>query len=384
MIKIEDEKVKNIDTILSYLDNIVGISNYKNTLKDFMKYVELRHNNKISGDIGNFNIIIRCFENYTEENKIIDLIYKILKFYKIIETGYYELTQLDITKGRLKNITEQMIIISTKIHYNMRSTQEILSEYIKENLNKVFIFVLYDEDKGVFKHSEQILDILDNNFCWNIEAGELTEKEIENYVLEKLKKYNTTISDDCDYLIEKLTKYDIVTIDKEIMYLVVKSIATKTNKITNKFLKEIHREIYIKNKVELHQNKSALNELDNLVGLEQVKEQIHNLLNYIKVNQNRGAPLPCLHMTFNGPVGVGKTTVARLVGKIFTEQHILSDRYNFTEIHARDLVGKYVRLDLKASQRNCKTSRRSVCFLLMKHIPCIMKDRVLSKKPLTL
>lgn len=266
----------------------------------------------------------------------------------------------------------------------MRSTQEILSEYIKENLNKVFIFVLYDEDKGVFKHSEQILDILDNNFCWNIEAGELTEKEIENYVLEKLKKYNITISDDCDYLIEKLTKYDIVTIDKEIMYLVVKSIATKTNKITNKFLKEIHREIYIKNKVELHQNKSALNELDNLVGLEQVKEQIHNLLNYIKVNQNRGAPLPCLHMTFNGPVGVGKTTVARLVGKIFTEQHILSDRYNFTEIHARDLVGKYVRLDLKASQRNCKTSRRSVCFLLMKHIPCIMKDRVLSKKPLTL
>lgn len=383
MIKIEDEKVKDIDTILSDLDNIAGISNYKDTLKDFMKYAELRHNKEISRDIGNFNIIIKCFENYTEENKIIDLIYKMLKFYKIIETSYYELTQLDITKGRLKNITEQMIIISTKIHYNMRSTQEILSEYIKENSNKVFIFVLYDEDKGVFKHSEQILDILDNNFCWNIEAGELTEKEIKNYVLEKLKKYNITISDDCDYLIEKLTKYDIVTINKEVMYIIVKSKATKTNKITNEFLKEIHREKYVKNKLELYQNKSALNELDNLVGLENVKKQIHSILSYIKVNKNRGAPLPCLHMTFNGPVGVGKTTVARLVGKIFTEQHILSDIYNFTEIHARDLVGKYVRLDIKSSKRNCKKSRRTVYSLLMKHILYIVKDRVLNKRLLT-
>ena len=47
-------------------------------------------------------------------------------------------------------------------------------------------------------------------------------------------------------------------------------------------------------------------------------------------------------MTFNGPSGVGKTSLARIVGKLFAEEQLLSNENKFTEVHARDLVGQYV------------------------------------------
>ena len=40
--------------------------------------------------------------------------------------------------------------------------------------------------------------------------------------------------------------------------------------------------------------------------------------------------------------GCGKTTIARIIGKIFSEEKILSDKNVFVEVHARDLIAKYV------------------------------------------
>lgn len=39
---------------------------------------------------------------------------------------------------------------------------------------------------------------------------------------------------------------------------------------------------------------------------------------------------------------MGKTTVARIIGKIFAEEKVLSDKKVFVEVHARDLIDKYV------------------------------------------
>ncbi len=87
-------------------------------------------------------------------------------------------------------------------------------------------------------------------------------------------------------------------------------------------------------------------ELDRMVGLGAVKEEIRSLINLIKVKKLREKyKLPQMnmsyHMVFTGSPGTGKTTVARLVAKIYRELGILS-KGTLTETDRSGLVAGYV------------------------------------------
>lgn len=91
---------------------------------------------------------------------------------------------------------------------------------------------------------------------------------------------------------------------------------------------------------------SLLEELNSLVGLKQVKQQIHTLINLIKVRKMREKyQMPQLdmtyHMAFTGSPGTGKTTVARLVASIYKELGILS-KGTLIETDRSGLVAGYV------------------------------------------
>ncbi|MGN0506731.1 MAG: AAA family ATPase [Lachnospiraceae bacterium] len=91
---------------------------------------------------------------------------------------------------------------------------------------------------------------------------------------------------------------------------------------------------------------TLLEELDGLVGLKEVKTEIRSLINLIKVRKMRekyGLPEieMSYHMVFTGSPGTGKTTVARLVGKIYKELGILS-KGTMTETDRSGLVAGYV------------------------------------------
>ena len=87
-------------------------------------------------------------------------------------------------------------------------------------------------------------------------------------------------------------------------------------------------------------------ELDELIGLESVKKEVRSLANFVKVQKQREAKglktaKVSYHLVFYGSPGTGKTTVARIVGRIYKDLGVLK-RGHTVETDRSGLVAKYM------------------------------------------
>ena len=95
-----------------------------------------------------------------------------------------------------------------------------------------------------------------------------------------------------------------------------------------------------------HSLEEYLDELNKLVGLEKVKKDVNSLINLVRIRKLRSErgikqPSMSLHLVFSGNPGTGKTTVARLLSKIYCEIGLLS-KGHLVETDRSGLVGGFV------------------------------------------
>lgn len=108
-------------------------------------------------------------------------------------------------------------------------------------------------------------------------------------------------------------------------------------------------------------------ELQQMIGLDDVKEVVENALNYYKyqsvcVHRGIGTEKPAMHMCFTGSPGTAKTTVARLFAKIMRDNHLLASG-QCIEVGRGDLVGKYVGWTAQQVQQKFREARGGVLFI---------------------
>ena len=106
---------------------------------------------------------------------------------------------------------------------------------------------------------------------------------------------------------------------------------------------------------------SALEELDSLIGLEGVKKTVREIAACVRKMEDD--PDLSLHMVFKGNPGTGKTTVARIIGRIFGELGILRHPDTFVEGDRSSLVAGYVGQTALKTKDRIKKAMGGVLFI---------------------
>jgi SpoVK/Ycf46/Vps4 family AAA+-type ATPase len=110
-----------------------------------------------------------------------------------------------------------------------------------------------------------------------------------------------------------------------------------------------------------------LEELRAMVGLASVKAEVESLVNLLETvrrRQQAGLPAPAVghHLVFAGPPGTGKTTVARLYGRLLAALGVLPTG-QLIEVSRVDLVGRYVGHTAQLTRDAFDRARGGVLFI---------------------
>ena len=220
----------------------------------------------------------------------------------------------------------------------------ILTDEMEQN-NKNVCTIIYGERESLdqilknhYKLSQKLINL-------ELEIDNLDTAKINELVIRKLKN-SVYVSDEVKDKIQKYVKATYIQSNlKNTEY--VNQLCDQIILNMNSQFKERTKQMLSSSAIpEIYNTRDLPNimkDINELVGLSDIKNQINDLVALLKFNQKTNIDVANfnMHMVFSGNPGTGKTTVARLIKDIFYNLGYIAQN-KLTEVTAKDLVGEYL------------------------------------------
>ncbi|MEN7546619.1 AAA family ATPase [Rapidithrix thailandica] len=388
----EIQEVESLESIMDQLKELVGLKDIKNKINDYLEYLEFLKLRKEKGFDENERINLHSVftgnpgTGKTTIAKLLGKIYHKMGFLSrgnITEVGRAELIGQYIgqTAPKVKDVIESArggVLFIDEAYALVRNEEddkdyghevvEVLVKEMSDGEGDIAIFVAgYPKEMDVFLNSNPGLKSRFNMFYdfpdylpqELISIADLIVKKREVVLTPKARKFlDKKLTDFYRNRDRSFGNARLVAsiVDEAKMSMGLRVMRDRhLSEVTNEMLQTIELQDLQKVFKEKKQGTpkigideasltEALSELNTLVGLRSVKNEIHELVKLVKFYLETGKDVLnkfSLHTVFKGNPGTGKTTVARVLAKIYKALGIL-ERGHLVECSRQELVAGFV------------------------------------------
>lgn len=388
----QDNDSKTLDELIHEMDTLIGLENVKQEVKDYVQYLNFLTIRKEKGYEDNSNLSLHSVfmgNPGTGKTTVARLLGKIFHKMGFLSKGHiHEVDRADLvaeyigqTAPKVKEAIDAArggILFIDEAYALFRSGEdskdfgreviEIILKEMSDGKGDLAVFVAgYPKEMEVFLDSNPGLK---SRFSHYYHFHDYTPQELDEIAHLEFNKNKLNVDTEAKaYLSKKLidayrsrtksfgnARMVISLVNEAKMNMGLRLMKNENVKelpaaLFSEIIVDDIKEVFEDNKkkkpnipVDDELLKESLAELNNLTGLSNVKKEITELIKLVKYYQEEGKDVLnkfSLHSVFTGNPGTGKTTVARIVAKIFKSLGIL-ERGDIVECDREKLVGAFV------------------------------------------
>lgn len=409
----EEIDTKSLDELIQELDGLIGLENIKQEVKDYVQYLNFLMIRKEKGYDDNSGISIHSAflgNPGTGKTTVARLLGKIFHKLGFLSKGHiHEVDRADLvaeyigqTAPKVKEALDAArggILFIDEAYSLFRSGEdtkdfgreviEILLKEMSDGKGDIAIFVAgYPKEMEVFLDSNPGLK---SRFSHYYYFQDYTPQELEEIALLEYNKNKLNLLPEAKTLLSKKlvdayrsrtnsfgnARMVLSIVNESKMNMGIRLMKNENVKelpaelfaeITEDDIKEVFEDNKKKKPyipVDEDLLKESLAELNALVGLKNVKKEVNELIKLVRYYQEEGKDVMNkfpLHSVFLGNPGTGKTTVARILARIFKAIGII-ERGDLIECDREKLVGAFVGQTAIKTNEMIDKAKGSVLFI---------------------